>query len=390
MSFSGLALLCDLNGNLLEVLRDPQGLAAGLQPGMPFARLAARGSLGKALSFLAEIRAQGAAFDWEINLQAGDQIHTLHFSGGKSGEVFVIAGAENGKFSLALYEEMMRISNEQTNALRAAHKEAARDDTLFDKISRLNNELVDMQRELARQKTELERLNAEKNRYLGMAAHDLRNPLHAIMMSSEFLLDECLSVETREFIETIYETSQFMARLVDDLLNVAQIEAGELNLDYAPVDLPALIRRNAAINHPLAARKGIELVYDIPEELPRALLDAAKLEQVLNNLIGNAVKFSPPGGKVIICLEAQGETFVLSVRDRGPGIPPERMKTLFRPFQRGETGTAGEKSIGLGLSIVKRIVEGHGGQIWVESQPGQGAAFYVQLPFRPPPQPTDL
>ncbi|GAB4504344.1 MAG: hypothetical protein Fur0043_13380 [Anaerolineales bacterium] len=383
MSSSGLALLCDPHGNLFEVLRDPQGLAAGLQPGTPFARLAAHGSLGKALSFLAEIRAQGAAFDWEINIQAGDGIRTLHFSGGKSGENLVIAGAENGKFSLALYEEMMRISNEQTNALRAAYKETARDDALFDEISRLNNELVDMQRELARQKAELERLNAEKNRYLGMAAHDLRNPLHAILMTSEFLLDEVPPGEAREFVETIHKTSQFMARLVDDLLNVAQIEAGELTLDYAPVDLAALIRRNAAINRPLAARKDIKLVYDIPEDLPRALLDAAKLEQVLNNLIGNAVKFSPPGERVTISLRAEGETFLLCVRDHGPGIPPERRKTLFQSFQRGETGTAGEKPTGLGLSIVKRIVEGHGGKIWVESEPARGAAFYVQIPFQP-------
>jgi signal transduction histidine kinase len=379
-----LALLCDLHGNLLQVLRDPHGLAADLPPGAPFARLAARGSLGKALSFLAEIRAQGAAFDWEINLQTGDEIHTLHFSGGKSGDAIVLAGAENGKFSLELYEEMMRISNEQTNALRSAYQQHVRDDALYDEISRLNNELVDMQRELAKQKAELERLNAEKNRYLGMAAHDLRNPLHAILMHSEFLLESCPPGETREFIEVIFHTSQFMAQLIDDLLNVAQIEAGELNLDYAAVNLPDLIRRNAAVNRPLAARKQIELVYQIPDRLPTAVLDAAKLEQVLNNLIGNAVKFSPPGGRVDIGLETQGETFLLSVRDRGPGLTPEQKQNLFRPFQRGATGSAGEKSIGLGLSIVKRIVEGHSGKIWVESEAGKGAAFFVQLPFQPP------
>ena len=380
---SGLALLCDANGNLLEVLRDPMGLAADLQPGMPFTRLAARGSLGKVLSFLNEIKSRGAAFDWEINLQTGDGIRTLHFSGGRSGDNLLIAGAENGKFSLALYEEMMRISNEQTNALRDAYQQSARDDALYDEISRLNNDLVTMQRELARQKAELERLNAEKNRYLGMAAHDLRNPLHAILMSSEFLLDECPPGEQREFIQTIHDTARFMAALVDDLLNVARIEAGELHLDYSVVDLRLLLERNAAINRPLAARKQIELVYHI-SETPPALADAAKLEQVLNNLIGNAVKFSPPGGRVEIRLTAQGGTFCLSVRDHGPGIPPERQKTLFRPFQRGETGSAGEKSTGLGLSIVKRIVEGHGGRIWVESQPGAGATFYVEIPFQPP------
>jgi signal transduction histidine kinase len=133
-----------------------------------------------------------------------------------------------------------------------------------------------------------------------------------------------------------------------------------------------------------AARKHIELMYDVLGDLPRALLDAAKLEQVLNNLIGNAVKFSPPGGSVEIGLTAQGATFFLSLRDHGHGIPPERLKTLFQPFQRGETGTAGEKSIGLGLSIVKRIVEGHGGRIWVESEPDAGAAFYMEIPFQPP------
>ncbi len=380
---SGLALLCDEHGNLLQVLRDPLGLAEHLQPGMPFARLAARGSLGKALSFIAEVRAEGAAFDWEINLQIGDDnVRTLHFSGGKLDGNLLLAGAENGRFSLALYEEMMRINNEQTNALRAASQAQVQTDTLYDEISRLNNELVDMQRELARKNAELKRLNAEKNRYLGMAAHDLRNPLHAILTSSEFLLEIVTEGEMREFLEVIRDTSLFMSRLVDDLLDVAKIEAGELKLEYEPVDIAALIERNAAINQPLAARKQIQIEYRL-ESVPRALVDPAKIQQVLNNLIGNAVKFSPPGSRVEVRLEAQGEAFHISVRDWGVGMTPEQQERLFRPFQRGQSGTGGEKSTGLGLSIVKRIVEGHGGKIWFESEAGKGTTFHISIPLRP-------
>jgi two-component system sensor histidine kinase/response regulator len=112
-------------------------------------------------------------------------------------------------------------------------------------------------------------------------------------------------------------------------------------------------------------------------------VDGVKLEQVLNNLVGNAVKFSQPGSSIQVRLEAAVENFMLSVQDHGPGIPPEQVSTLFKPFQRGRRGTGGESSTGLGLMIVKRIVEGHGGKIWLESQVGLGTTFFVSIPFRP-------
>ena len=162
----GIVLLCDLHGNLTEILRDPFGLGAARLTGRPFARLAARGSLGKAHALLAEINTLGSAFDWEINIVSGEQIKTLHFTGGKVNDNLLIVGAENGKLALQLYEEMIRIHSEQTNAPLAAYKENARDDagyrSLYDEISRLNNELVSMQRELAKKNAELERLNEEK------------------------------------------------------------------------------------------------------------------------------------------------------------------------------------------------------------------------------------
>lgn len=257
------------------------------------------------------------------------------------------------------------------------------DDRLYDDLSRLNNDLATTQRELAKSNVELDRLNVQKNEFLGIAAHDLRNPLQVILTYSQFLLDEAhdLDPEHREFVRTIRSSSDFMLRLVDDLLDVARIEAGKLELGLEPVDLGALVERNVALNRVLAESKGtrIELVRE--GEPGEMVLDGPKIEQVLNNLIGNAVKFSPPGSTVEVRLAAGQDGISISIRDQGEGIKPEDLETLFRPFQKGRNqSTAGEKSTGLGLAIVKRIVEGHRGEIRVESAPGEGTVFHIHLP----------
>ena len=157
-----------------------------------------------------------------------------------------------------------------------------------------------------------------------------------------------------------------------------------MQLDYEPVNLIALITRNCLINRPLAARKQIELSYQLDETVPTVLVDSAKLEQVLNNLIGNAIKFSEPENEVIIRLDRADAQFLISVEDNGPGIAPEQKARLFQPFQQGQRGTEGEQSTGLGLAIVKRIVEGHGGEIWFDSELGEGTTFFVSIPLEPP------
>lgn len=274
--------------------------------------------------------------------------------------------------------------NEAALQLRAR---ADHDDRLYDDLSRLNNELATTQRELAKSNAELDRLNIQKNELLGIAAHDLRNPLQVILTYSHFLLEEAsdLAPEHREFVRTISSSSRFMLHLVDDLLDVARIEAGTLDLDLAPVDLDGLVEHNIALNRVLAEPKGTRIELRREGKLPGMVLDAAKIEQVLNNLIGNAVKFSPPGSTVEVRLAAGEEGVTLSVRDQGAGIKPEELESLFRPFQKGRNrSTAGEKSTGLGLAIVKRIVEGHRGEIRVESAPGEGSVFHVRLPGTAP------
>jgi signal transduction histidine kinase len=380
----GFALLCGQGGHIHEVLSDTLGAGSALETGMPFVRLAAPGGLHKALSFLSEVNTLGAAYNWEINILLNGSVRTLHFTGGRNADQVLIAAAENGQFALHLFDEMMRITNEQANALRAAAKNGNPDDQLFDEISRLNNELVGMQRQLAKQNAELEHLNQEKNRFLGMAAHDLRNPLHAILALSDMMLDEgpdSMGDEYQEFLKDIHVSSQFMAGLVDNLLDVSKIEAGVLQLELAMEDLGALVEHNAARNRILSIKKGVEVITEL-QPVPPALLDRAKMEQVLNNLLSNAVKFSDPGRTVRVLLQEQDGQILLRVQDEGRGIPPELREKLFQPFQRGQRGTEGEVSSGLGLAIVRRIVEGHDGRIWLESEVGQGTTFFVAIPVR--------
>lgn len=262
--------------------------------------------------------------------------------------------------------------------------QAGRDDRHYEELSQLNNELANAYRDLAKKSSELSRLNDQKNQLLGMAAHDLRNPLEVILTYSEFLLEEAAPRLDRDqvaFIETIRSSSDFMLHLVEDLLDLAKIESGRLELDLARVDLAEVVGRNVAMNQVLAAKKGIEIGLRSADGPFPMLIDPPKIEQVLNNLIGNAVKFSPPGSTVEVRLSREDGRVVVAVADQGPGVPPDELDRLFRPFERTRVrSTAGEKSTGLGLAIVKRIVEGHRGEIRVESGPAGGSTFVVMLP----------
>jgi signal transduction histidine kinase len=174
-----------------------------------------------------------------------------------------------------------------------------------------------------------------------------------------------------------------MLHLVNSLLDVATIESGKLELDLQPTDLPTLVARNVALNATLAEPKGIGLAYDHDESVPRMLLDGPRIEQVLNNLLSNAYKFSYPGTTVEVRLERQSNHVVLSVSDQGQGIAEDQLDELFQWFARTRVkGTAGEAGTGLGLAISQKIVEAHLGDIWVESTLGQGSTFYVSLPLQ--------
>ena len=387
-----IAFNCDIDGTNIRIIRDELGLPLPLKPGTTIYNLVDKSFVRKAQDFLAALNERKAAFDWELSMTLAGCNTPMHFAGAAHDGTLMIVAAKSCSALARSSEDLMSINNEQTNALRAALKETSlkkredevRDSALYNDLSRVNNELANLQREMVKKNVELERLNEEKNRFLGMAAHDLRNPLGIILSYSEFLESEAADVlneEQRQFVATIRNTSEFMLRMVTDLLDVAAIESGKLKLDIQAIDLSQLIVRNVTLNRVLALKKDITIEF-VPPITPLIVrLDAGKIEQVLNNLITNAIKFSHRGTVVRVRLSCAEGFATIAVEDRGQGIPASDLPKLFQPFSKTSVrSTAGENSTGLGLAIVRKMVEGHGGKIWVESEVGKGSIFSFTLP----------
>jgi len=240
----------------------------------------------------------------------------------------------------------------------------------------------DQQQELERTVKKLEELNQEKNRILGIVAHDLRNPLGNIMVLSDILLNEepRLEGEQGEFAEMIYESGSFLLKLVESLLDVSKIEAGKLELELVNRNIVEILEHTLKVNKHLSEKKGIQVHFS-PQfnEMPLQV-DEGKIQQVFNNLISNAIKFSNPNTTVRVQAEKVNGHTLISVQDEGRGIAEEDMNKLFKYFSKTSTqSTAGEESTGLGLAICKKIVEAHEGSIHVESELGKGSTFTVTL-----------
>ncbi len=249
----------------------------------------------------------------------------------------------------------------------------------------LNQKLNNLMRELHQTNAQLKRLNEEKNRFLGMAAHDLRKPIGLIIAHSEFLIaaaENRLDAEHIGFLNTISTSSFFMKRLVDDFLDVSAIEAGRFELDLQPVFMHEVLTNSLRLNKLQADKKGIDLRVNCDESLPRTIMDASKIEQAITNLVSNAIEHSNPDSFVSITLACDRQYMIFAVRDEGAGMPPQEMDKLFKPFENTSTKkTAGEKSTGLGMLITRKVIEAHGGKIWIDSSVGEGTTVYFQIPI---------
>jgi signal transduction histidine kinase len=214
---------------------------------------------------------------------------------------------------------------------------------------------------------------------LGIVAHDLRNPLSLISSSSEFLLemDELPIAQRRKLLETTQRAATRMNRMIGDLLDATRLQAGRLSLDLTDVDACKVIHEAEQTLGPSAAERDIRLCVSLPDAcLVRA--DEGRLLQVIGNLVGNAVKFTSPGGRVTLSAERNEEEVVFKVEDNGPGIPPEDQARLFESFWQARTGD--NRGVGLGLSITKDLVGALGGRLWVDSVVGSGSTFAFALP----------
>jgi PAS domain S-box-containing protein len=230
----------------------------------------------------------------------------------------------------------------------------------------------------------LEQTDRLKDEFLSILSHELRTPINAIMGFGSVLADEVagpLTDDQRRYAEQILTSADALLALIDDLLVVSRVQAGKFSVRLEPVafaDLAAAALEGLA---PEAARRGVEVVHAASAGLPRVPADPQRLTQVINNLVGNAIKFTPEGGRVTLSARLADRHLRVEVADTGPGIAEADQAKLFKRFGQLDTSnTRSHTGTGLGLSIVKAIVEAHGGRLGVDSRPGEGATFWFELP----------
>lgn len=232
---------------------------------------------------------------------------------------------------------------------------------------------------------ELKAANTVKNEFLGMAVHDLRSPINGIKGLSEMLLEGLcgeMTEEQKELIEYIHTANMQMNALVGDLLDISVIEAGKLRLAQDDTALGDVIEERLRIHTIGAKKKGISITSTL-DDLGPFYFDSRRIGQVLDNLLTNALKFSPVGSTIEVTLQKKGEGAQVCIRDHGQGIPPDEKELVFRSFAKTSVlPTAGESSTGLGLPIVRKVVEAHDGKVWVDSEYGEGATFCFTLPLK--------
>ena len=232
---------------------------------------------------------------------------------------------------------------------------------------------------------QLEKSNRYKSEFLANMSHELRTPLNAILGFSEILLDVTMNLtggERTEFLRNIHSSGQHLLGLINDILDLAKVEAGKMELHPEPLQVVDALHEVTAILEPMARQQGLQLTTLGAAEAVQA--DRSKFKQVLYNLLSNAIKFTPPPGKITVVIKDTADQIVVSVHDTGIGMKPEDLPKLFREFEQIDGSyTRRYQGTGLGLALCRRFVEMHGGRIWAESQFGTGSTFTFTIPREP-------
>jgi signal transduction histidine kinase len=256
---------------------------------------------------------------------------------------------------------------------------------LEDRVRQRTRELLQANTRLSAQWTRLQRANAFKSEVLGTVAHDLKNPLGVILgrteMLTEMVGDAASSVDNvKAQVVHIRTAAHRVREIIDSLISDAMADALDITIRREPVDLVALLRDLVDANQPLAARKDQTITFRAPARID-CLCDQDRIREAIDNVLSNAIKYSPIGGRIEVAIESSDRTAVVRISDEGPGLSPEDVVRLFGRFQRlSAKPTGGETSTGLGLSIVKRIVDLHGGTVVAETTGPSGTTFKMAIP----------
>ena len=246
-------------------------------------------------------------------------------------------------------------------------------------VNRMNDELDRLYREL-------ETASRHKSEFLANMSHELRTPLNAIIGFSQVLREQMfgeVNEKQAEYLDDILSSGSDLLSLINDVLDLSKVEAGQVQLEVAPFSLRGALERGVVMVRERATKDGVHVALAADPDIDVVEGDERRIKQVIFNLLSNAVKFTPAGGAVdVSAAQVNGEVRV-AVTDTGPGIAPEDHERIFEEFQQTETGFEQHEGTGLGLALSKRLVELHGGRIWVDSEPGKGSTFVFTLPARP-------
>jgi len=263
--------------------------------------------------------------------------------------------------------------------------------TVQEELTSLNRGYEAKNDELAQANLRLYELNNLKNEFLATMSHELRTPLNSILGFSDVLIGSAnLTDKQRRYVSHIQSSGKSLLNLINDVLDLAKIESGKMELHAVEFSIGDLIEKMVGSMLPLAERKNIDLGWDVDPRLPPLVQDPGKIQQILNNLLSNAIKFTPEGGRVRVRAELRGlDRFVLVVEDTGVGIPLEEQERIFEKFRQGRHGpgesdalTRQYEGTGLGLSIVRELSKLLGGDVHLVSEFGKGSVFTVLLPVR--------
>ena len=241
-----------------------------------------------------------------------------------------------------------------------------------------------MNDELRRLYGELETASRHKSEFLANMSHELRTPLNAIIGFSQVLRQQLfgeVNEKQAEYLDDILSSGNHLLSLINDVLDLSKVEAGQVELEIADFSLREALERGVVMVRERATRNGVQLALELAPDVDLVRGDERRLRQVVFNLLSNAVKFTPAGGSVAVATARVDGEVNVSVTDTGPGIAPADRERIFEEFQQTDVGVGQREGTGLGLALSKRLVELHGGRIWVESEAGHGSRFVFTMPL---------